>query len=147
MTSSRALANLRDLQALREHHSKAEHASALSAERKAGEEVDKAKVKFIAQNDALDHYASQDELQIERFQILAELIMQSEAELELSHEALEGAREVETKARQSLLRAEKQSDQLTELHGKARVRERRKSEDRKSLEFLSQIAATKGARL
>lgn len=146
VTLSQSLANLRDLQALREQRSKADHARAVRAERGAGEEAEKAREKLDAQNLALDHYAAQGELHIERFQIFAQLINNSAAELQTRRESHKQASEHEADARKSRIRAERQSEHLAERHREAVSKERRKEEDRRSREFLSQAAGSKGAR-
>jgi hypothetical protein len=147
VSSSQTLANLRELQALREQRSKADHARAVRAERSASEETKKAKAKLDAQNLALDHYAAQGELQIERFQIFAQLINDSAAELETCRETYKQASDDEISKRQLRLRAERQSDHLAECHREAVGKERRKEEDRKSRDFLSRTAASRGARV
>ncbi|MEP3301754.1 MAG: hypothetical protein ABJO05_07285, partial [Roseibium sp.] len=80
MSASQSLIKLRDLQALREHRSKSEHAKAVRSKRETAKEAEAAAAKLRAQYEALDHYASQGQLQIDRFQIFAQLITESEAE-------------------------------------------------------------------
>lgn len=150
MSASTTLASLRGLQALREQRSKADHARTVRAERDANQKRNEARAELDARNDALDHYASQGVLQIERFQIFAQLIVQSEAQVEARAQTHEDAREQEASARQSRLRAEKQTEQLALRHGEAVSKERRKAEESKARDFLSQKSAIspahKGAR-
>jgi len=152
LASSQTLRKLRDLQVLREHRSKADHARALRAVREANGEVETVAAKLDTHNQALDHYAEQGELQIDQFQIFAQLITQSEAELQSRRETHGQAAEEETRTAQIRVRAEKQTEQLSERLREARSKERRKDEDKSSREFLSQWTASKpekskGARL
>lgn len=144
MSHSQGLSKLRDLQALREHRSKSEHAQAVRSKREAAKGAEAAAAKLSAQYEALDHYASQGELHIDRFQIFAQLITQSEAELLARKDAQAEADEHEAHAAQMRVRAEKQSEQLATRHAQALTKERRKAEDKKSREFLSQAALSMG---
>ncbi|MEM1051661.1 MAG: hypothetical protein AAGI28_06145 [Pseudomonadota bacterium] len=147
MTSSQSLATLRQLQALRQQRCEADHARSVIAGRNAADEAKSAMDKLTSLNAALDEYAAKGELQIEQFQIFAQLITQSEIELQSRHEALKEASEREASERRMRLQAERQSEQLADRYSEALTKERRKAEDRKSREFLSQAARSNGARI
>ena len=147
MKRSQSLERLGGLQALLEQRSKADHAKAVRAKQDAQRQEQKAKAKLETLNLALDNYSAQEELQIERFQILAQQINDSAEELEKRCDSFKDASNSEASARQLRVRAERQSDHLSSLHRDALNKERRQEEDRKSRDFLSQRAASNGARV
>lgn len=144
MNAARNLGLLRGLQALREHRTKSDHASAVRAKREAAEKTKQAAANLSAHTNALENDASRGELRIDRFQILAELITQSEARFRACEEAEAKAREDEARAARLRVQAEKQSEHLAVRHSEARLKERRKSEEREARGFLSSRAVAPG---